>query len=273
MKNRQFTNFDQLISASDISRMSKWFLDHVKTFEFESSKDQANIDLKKDHTLRVMGEMQVIAKSLGLKGNDLRIARIMALFHDLGRFDQYARYGTFLDAISEDHAALSLKVLEENQVLSVLSPQTRDLIIYCIKWHNKAGLPENAAGREAFFARLLRDADKLDIWRVVTRYYREKDRASNSVIELGLPNTPKISDKVHADIMAGKLVDAKHLKTMADFMALQMGWVFDLNYQKTFELLDKRGYLEKIARVLPDSRMAKDIHGRVRSCLEKRLAG
>lgn len=236
-------------------------------------RDQRNIDLKRDHTFRVVGEISALGKKLNLDDADLELARIMALFHDLGRFEQYSRYGTFMDSQSRDHAEMSLEIIEREKILDCLEPKANNLIKYCIGWHNKKTLPFRAGNREGFFSRLLRDADKLDIWKVVTGYYQKKDRAPNNAIELGLPDKPEISPDVMGDIMAGRLVDSGHIRTTADFKALQMGWVFDVNFAGTFELLAKRRYLEALAAALPRSNAADRIYERVSSHLNERLAG
>ena len=44
-------------------------------------------------------------------------ARAAALLHDAGRFQQYAEYKTFSDALSEDHAELGVKVIQNSGLL------------------------------------------------------------------------------------------------------------------------------------------------------------
>ncbi|MBM9520737.1 hypothetical protein JWG39_13020 [Desulforhopalus vacuolatus] len=51
---------------------------------------------------------------------------------------------------------------------------------------------------------MLRDADNLDIWRVVTEYYQQKDQTTDTGLELGLPDTPVCSDAVVQDLLAGR---------------------------------------------------------------------
>jgi hypothetical protein len=71
-----------------------------------------------------------------------------------------------------------------------------NLLLSVILYHNRAELPEDETEGCLFFAKLLRDADKLDIWRVVTDYYHNKNGHQNSSIELDLPDIPEISDEV-----------------------------------------------------------------------------
>jgi len=85
--------------------------------EQQGSELQRNVILKEKHTRRVCKEILAIGKGLGLGEEDLGLAELVALFHDVGRFSQYAKYGTFADNKSEDHAALGTKVLREEGVL------------------------------------------------------------------------------------------------------------------------------------------------------------
>lgn len=249
--------------------LKAWFSDYVETFLSGDPDYRRNIELKVDHTRRVCAEILDVGKSLGLKGEDLCLAEATALFHDIGRFEQYARYGTYRDLVSEDHAVLGVRVLRENRVLERFEPPTRDLILRTVSYHNRAALPENETERCLYFSRLLRDADKLDIWRVVTDYYTQKNGTRNETIELDLPDTPGISDRVYEDLMAGRLVRVDCLRTLNDFKLLQMGWIFDINFPRTFQLVLERAYIKTIRDTLPPSERVSEVFSRVQSHLEK----
>ena len=258
-----------MINQGTVSAFKTWFAEYTKTFQSGSPEDQRNIELKEAHTRRVCMEILDIGNNLGLNGEDLHLAEVMALFHDIGRFDQYARYGTFSDLKSEDHAILGVKVLRKTGVLEMLDQSTADLIMRCIAYHNRVFLPEDESERCLFFARLLRDADKLDILRVVTDYYQRKTGDRNGAIELDLPDTPEISPEIYADLMAKKIVNISYLKTLNDFKLLQMGWIFDVNFSRTFQLIRERHYVEIIRDALPRSEKVSEIYFTVRSYLKE----
>ena len=257
-----------MINKGTVSAFKTWFAEYTKTFQSGSPEDQQNIEMKEAHTRRVCMEILDIGNNLGLNAEDLHLAEVMALFHDIGRFDQYARYGTFSDLKSEDHAILGVKVLRKTGVLEVLDQSTADLIMRCIAYHNRAFLPEDESERCLFFARLLRDADKLDILRVVTDYYQRKTGDRNGAIELGLPDAPEISPEICADLMAKKIVNIAYLKTLNDFKLLQMGWIFDVNFPRTFQLIRERHYIEMIRDALPRSEKISEIYSTVQSYLK-----
>jgi len=258
-----------MITEETLSSFKTWFNDYAKSFYSGNPEDQQNIELKEAHTRRVCGEILDIGNALSLNGEDLHMAEVMALFHDIGRFEQYARYGTFSDLKSEDHAILGVKVLRKTGVLEMLDPATADLILRCIAYHNRAFLPEDESAQCLFFARLLRDADKLDILRVVTDYYQRKTGDRNGAIELGLPDSLDISPEIYEDLLAKRIVKTEYLKTLNDFKLLQMGWVFDVNFLRTFQLIQERHFIEMIRDALPRSKKISEIYVTVRSYLEE----
>lgn len=256
-----------------IQSLRKWFHEYVETFCTDQSDIRENILLKKKHTKRVCGEVLRIGRNLGVSGESLRFAEITALFHDVGRFEQYVRYRTFVDHKSENHAELSVRILEDNGVLNRLNDSIKDLIYRIISYHNRPFLPDLETDTCLFFAKLLRDADKLDIWRVMTRYYRCPDGSSNSAIELELPDTPEISDKVYEAVMNKSIVDIHHIQTFNDFKLLQIGWIFDVNFKPTIDAVISRNYINDICSALPASEKVKTIKKVVNHYIEKEFVG
>lgn len=258
-----------MIEQETLSALKAWFYDYVKTFHSTDPEKQLNINIKKEHTIRVCSEIIDIAKSLGLNREELRLAEAIAFLHDVGRFEQYAHYGTFSDLNSENHAVLGIKILRENDILKSIDQSTRELIFCAIFHHNRIELPKRTNEACLFFTKLLRDADKLDIWRVLTDYYCNKNKPRNESIELGLPDTPEISEKVCQELMTGRPIKEEYLKSLNDFKLLLMGWVYDINFPRTFKLIRERGYLEMIRDALPLSERVLEIYSMIRTHLEK----
>jgi len=243
---------------------------------FTARKDAApdvvtNIRLKKDHSERVVKEMRWLAGQLGLGDEAKDLAEIMALFHDIGRFEQYARYRTFVDQKSENHAELGVRILRRQKVLDCLPLDRAGLICRVITYHNRAALPDDETAECLFYARLLRDADKLDIWRVLIHHYRRKNQADNPAIELGLPDTPGFSDRVYEKVINAQIVEARHVENLNDFKLLQIGWVFDINFAPALQQVRDRGYIESICRTLRPSDRVTRIEQAVTAWFDKKL--
>lgn len=252
-----------MINERTLAHLKQWFEEYVHAFHTGDPEHDRNIDLKIEHTRRVCIEILDIGESLHLNSGDLRLAEVAALFHDIGRFEQYDRYGTFYDARSEDHASLGAMVLTRNAVLEGIDRKTQGLILRVIGYHNNRTLPQDETADCLFFTKLLRDADKLDIFRVVTDYYRGKAGTRNSSIELGLPDIPDISEAVYADVAAGRIVNMDSLRSFNDFKLLQMAWVYDVNFPRTFQLIRDRGYLEMIRAALPRAEIITGVYEKV----------
>ena len=236
-----------------LPKLRHWLKNYIEHFASRDPNIQAALDLKQDHTTRVCEAILDIGRHEGLSGEDLHLAEAAALLHDIGRFEQYQQYKTFSDARSENHALLGVKVIRENGILENIDPETKRVIIRAVQYHNKAALPANENGRGLFFMKLLRDADKVDIWRVVTNYYLNAHKERNQTIELNLPDTPEISDAVCRSLMKGNIVKMTDLKTLNDFKLLQIGWIYDVNFRRTFQMVQERGYLEQIRQALPEN--------------------
>ena len=252
-----------------LPELRAWFAEYVRRFSSDDPSVQRNMDIKADHTLRVCGEIRDIGGSLGLSDEDLCIAEACGLLHDIGRFEQYNRYGTFRDSRSEDHAALGVKVIGETRVLAGVEPASVHVLVRVVAHHNRAVLDVEEGERCLFFLRLLRDADKVDIWRVVTDYYRDGGNRRNPALELDLPDRDRISDRVCDSLMRGELVRVSDLETLNDFKLLQMGWIYDVNFPRTFRIVRERGYLEAIRDALPRSDRVMDLYARARDRLER----
>jgi len=197
---------------------------------------------------------------------------VIVLLHDVGRFEQYTRHRTFSDAQSENHAKLTLAILRARHVLDRFDPQERSIIRRAIAYHNLPQIPPGVKDRTVLlYSRLMRDADKLDIWRLVIHYYNAKPSEKNHAIAIGLPDTPGISPQVLADVCSGEIVQSRHVRNLNDFKLLQMGWVFDVNFVPTLKTVQRRKYLERIRTTLPTTPEVEKAFQAVLAVLRQRI--
>ncbi|GAB6100670.1 HD domain-containing protein [Halanaerocella petrolearia] len=248
--------------------LEEWFDNYVNNFSLTDPTEQENIDLKYKHTYKVCEMIERIAKELVVE-EGLYIAKTIALFHDVGRFKQYNQYKTFSDAESEDHAELGIKILLDNNVLADLEELIVQLVLTAISYHNKATLPENESEEPLFYSKLIRDADKLDIWRVVLKDYNKESR--NKTVGLGLEDNDKISDYVYHQIMKEDVVEYERLQTLNDFKLIQMGWVYDINFGPSFEVIKERNYIDRLFETLPKSKRANQVYAKIKSYLIEQI--
>lgn len=261
------------ICEEEVQHLEEWFFHYVQTFKDGDKNVLENTLLKEQHTIQVCKEILNIGQQLGLNNDELRLSKIIALFHDIGRFEQYARFQTFVDKKSVNHAELGVQILKDHHVLNKLDESMQNLILQAISYHNRASLPENETATCLFYTKLIRDADKLDIWRIVTDYYNQKDGKKKVVLELELPNTSGISDEVYQDLTHMRIVDIKNIRNVNDVKLLQIGWVFDINFHSSFQSIQSRHYIEMIGDVLPQSKEVQTIMRMVQSYLSKQVEG
>lgn len=234
-----------------LQHLKVWFKHHTATYLCGNPHYDRDIQLKQAHTGRVAGHILHLGRSIHLPDTDLNLAAASAWLHDLGRFEQYRRFQTFNDRQSVNHAHLSVREAVRHRVLQGCARSEQRLILGAVAFHNAAAVPARFNPRARLFMRLLRDADKLDIWKVVLDYYQRREQEPNPTIELGLPNTPDISPGVLEAILQHTFVKAKDIKTLNDFKMMQISWVFDLNFQAAFQVAAEQCIIDRLAATLP----------------------
>ncbi len=74
-----------------------------------------------------------------------------------------------------------------------------------------------------------------------------------------MPDTPGFSGKVINDLKYKHIVNNKEGRNLNDFKLLQLGWIFDINFQPSLERIKERKYLELIRDVLPEDEEIEEI--------------
>jgi putative nucleotidyltransferase with HDIG domain len=254
-------------------QLTAWFNTYVDTFVPTNPVEQEAFAVKKAHTMRVVEEMRRLCDSLNLSGHERDLALICALFHDVGRFAQFRRFGTYTDQRSIDHAALGLSIMREHGVLATLDTSDANLVEQAIGCHNQFQIPTGLGGQTLLHAQLLRDADKLDIWHVVTTHYRSGTKSNAFIVAGGLSAAAEISPIVSGDIFANRVGRYENIRSLLDFKALQMGWVFDLNFEYSIRAVRNRGYIELLRDTLPQTELTNRIYRHIHDWLESRCTG
>jgi hypothetical protein len=169
------------------------------------------------------------------------------------RFEQYRRYRTFYDSTSENHAALGVAVIRENRLLEGLTKQEADTILQSVGLHNVFKVPSSIVGEQRLYLHLIRDADKLDIWRVFVDQFSLPDEKQASAVTLGFPDLPECSREALDCFDRREMVNLSQLRTVNDFKLLQLSWVFDLHFPHSFQQAAARGDLARLAASIPYS--------------------
>lgn len=254
------------MNKQQLLTLNQWFDTYVQGFFDMEPEDLRNISLKIEHTRKVCEVIELLAVGEGLDTENTRLASAIALLHDVGRFPQYRRWRTFRDSESDNHARLSVEVIRDQRLLDGVAESERVLIEEAVRFHNLLRLPGNLSSPTALFAKLIRDADKLDIWRVFMDFFRTPLHERASAVTLGLPDLPAVSPECVASLAAGEVVHLDTVKLVNDFILLQISWVYDLNFSSSYRLLQERGYIPELAATLPEN---ADIQNAVAKALNK----
>ena len=259
------------MNQQEIHCLKRWFSDYCRTFSTPQKSDQRNMALKEEHTDNVCANMVELSRDLSLENGRVALAEAVALFHDVGRFPQYQKYRTFKDSVSTNHAALGAKVLIRNNVLGNAPKREQDIVIRVVTLHNVFAVPDGLDVDTLLFLKMVRDADKLDIWRVMLEYYGQTEAERATAAGLDLPDTPHYSPEVLTSLQRQEMVQMSTLRTVNDFKLLQLAWIFDLNFRRSLSMVVERAYIDKIAAMLPaDDGIEKAVDS-VRMYVKQRL--
>lgn len=244
---------------------------YVKNYDIKDEK----VRLKIEHTYRVCDLCEEIANRSGFDENEIEIAWLTGLLHDVGRFEQLRRYGTFADAESIDHAEFGADILfHENKIRDYIDDASEDgLLEKAVRCHSAYRVPKEYTKREKKFADLLRDADKIDILKVNILFPLEE---IYNVTTYELKNstvTPEVMQafyEKHAVLRSLK-------KTPVDNVVGHISLVYELVYPVSTQIMQEQGYLEKLMDFhseLDETNMQFDtIRQRMREYVAEKLSG
>lgn len=197
-----------------IKKYIETFKEYVSLYDCNNDK----IKLKYNHSLRVMELSNKYAKLLNFSEEDIELATLIGLLHDIGRFEQIQVYDSFDDIHTIDHADYSVEQLFNKGVIKRFTNKAEwyPIIEYAIKYHNKLEIPNIKDEKILMHTKLIRDTDKVDIMKAVIGRVKTDNSRVNQEIKMAL--------KSH------KLSNRKDTITKNDCIANQYGFVFDINY-------------------------------------------
>lgn len=222
----------------DIIKAKKVFKEYVKNYDPNDKK----VKLKIAHIERVLQIAKQLAENLNLDEEDVKLAELIGLLHDIGRFEQIKRYHTFVDKNSVNHGELGVKILFEEGLIRDFIEDTKfdEIIKLSILNHNKTTIQEGLTQREKLHAQIIRDADKTDILYLLTFEDKqaawEKDDLSND----------KITEEIYREFMEDKKIDYTKRETSADLLVCHFAYVYDLNFKETYKIIKENKYYDEI---------------------------
>ena len=262
-----------VLEQTQLDKFRIWFDDYVVGFYGDDETFNANIKLKENHSYRTCKEMLYLAGEIGLDENQKLIGETIALLHDVGRFEQFVKYRTYSDAKSVDHCRLGLEVLENNQVLDNIERREKLIIQKAIECHGLKELPPGVDGQCLLFSKLIRDADKLDAYYVVMKYYEQyRENPQNFKLGMELPDEPGYSADVINELSSSRCVDYRKVRNLNDLKLSLLGWIYDVNFKSTLKRIKRCGYLEKLLGFLPADEDVERVREKILEYVDFRIA-
>ena len=217
---------------------------YVDTYRLEDGTLPRMMQLKRAHTGFVVKNAETIADRESFTPLERETALAAALLHDTGRYEQLKRYNTFRDSESVDHAVFSHDIVKASGWLEKVGVSRPDAVLAAVLYHNRRDLPEGLDQVTLTASQTVRDADKLDIFRVLQNEIDNTDWRNDSRAFWNLAVSEPPNPEVVACIEARRPVDYQAIKSLSDFVLIQVGWMISgLYYRTSRRLCAARGHL------------------------------
>ena len=213
----------------DLQKAKFAFKEYISNYD---NQNDPGFNLKVVHTYHVVDNAIMISKKLGLSEEDINLAALIAILHDIGRFDELKNLKKF-DSVGNNHAMFASKLLFDEGLITkfIDTDKYNNIIKKAIENHNKKQIEDGLSEKELLHAKIIRDADKLDNYRV-----KQEEKIEN--IFPGIVKSKEdlesslISDNVYNSVMKEECVDIKDRKYPLDYWICVLAFTFDLYFKE-----------------------------------------
>jgi putative nucleotidyltransferase with HDIG domain len=260
------------MTAADLQYLHTWFTAYTAGFAGPAGQLSAMQQLKLDHSLRVATVARAIAVGSRWPDADTGLAEAAGLLHDVGRFSQYAEFRTFVDRNSINHAERGGDVLIQTRVLERFPQAMQDALGLAVRLHNRKALPAELPAAVRPFAQMVRDADKLDIMYLFDQAIRQDQLSLYPEIALGVDLAGPPSPAILAALRERRPADYREIRSLADFLLVQLLWVYDFGFPAALRILHERKLIRALAEHLPADRDVCALVDAAEEYLEQKIA-
>ncbi len=218
----------------DLENAKKEFKKYISNYDLKNPA----IERKVGHSYRVAEISKRIAKSLNLSAEEIEVATLIGILHDIGRFEQQTKYRTYDDMSSIDHGKLGVEILEENDYIRKYIKDARydNIIKTSIYNHNKYEIERELDEKTLTFCKIIRDSDKMDIlYEAVEIYWKDNIKVKEGITE-----------KVLKDFKFGSQILNQDKITQLDKAIAIISYIYDINYVESFKMIKEKNYINKI---------------------------
>lgn len=222
-------------------------------FDEVDEKQQALMDLKLKHTYFVADLAREIAERSGWSEEECNCAEAVGILHDTGRFSQIRDFSTFHDKATVCHGERGYEEAKTHGLCNHLDAERIPAMLNSVRYHNRRFLPEGLPEEHYKYLNIVRDADRLDIYRVVNRALKNGDNDKHPEITRGITQEKRVTPALIEAVQRQEQVDYDLVQTLADRMLLQLSWLHIMTHKATLQVFEERGYLDIMTEYLPET--------------------
>lgn len=241
----------------DLELIKKEFDNYVKSFDMNNY----DINYKYRHSYRVYELCEKISKDLNLNSEDTLLCSIIGLLHDIGRFEQLKEFSSYKDS-NLDHADFGIKLLFEEGLINKFKIDKKyyDIINFSIRNHNKYEIEETNDDRKLMLAKIIRDADKIDIIKAMVIYGDYNISQCNT----------EISKEIEKTFFRNKQVKMNDIQNKNDQSILLLAFIFDINYSSSLKIVRDEKLVEKFYEEIKNKELFKPYVEYVKKYIKER---
>ena len=242
----------------------------LETYIKNYDMNDPDIKHKYNHSYRVMKNSEFLANKLNLSEIDKKLAKIIGLYHDIGRFEQDKRYNSFNDSKQFDHADYGVEILFKQNIIKQIPIEEKyyHIIEKSIKNHNKYQIEENLTKEEMQHAKIIRDADKIDIL-----YAASEELLTPKALDL-TKDKEDIRESIKKEFYKEKTIKTSSLmgkKTESEKVLSYLALVFDLNYKFSADYILEHKIIDNFYNNLKDKEKYKEYFEHINKYLKEMI--
>ncbi len=259
------------MNINQYNTLQNRFFNYVDIFKEENGDFCFSLKEKLSHINRVTENALYISENEKWSENDCLIAKLCGLFHDIGRFSQYKKFKTFSDNKSVNHGQQGFDVINSNNLFEGIDLNESQIILDAVHYHNSLQIPENLSSKSKSFTNLTRDADKIDIFFMLTNCIENNTLESHQDLLWNLPMegpNPIIVEK----LLNNSNALYSEIKSGTDVCLLQLCWLYEMNYNSSLVKINENKTVELLATIMPKSLEVEKCVKHISQYIKHRLA-
>ncbi len=227
------------VVIDDLNKYKVFFDEFTGGFKSNDEFKQSFYDQKIKHSYDVAKIIVKLGVKMNFNSKFLNFLFIIGLYHDIGRFKQFAEFNTANDK-EIDHGNIAAEMIPELDVFNSLSKKYIETIRFIIKEHNKSEIDNECKGEILKLCNMLRDADKLSLF---PYFIANFDNIRQYCKE---PLSNSYSSKFINKIINKEKFYVAETKTIKEFKLYILSWMNDIAFDVSKDVIRDNAYIQKI---------------------------